>query len=133
MALKVTKFDTPSVETTPSAWVEFKEGAKLEIYGANHPVYQTALERLRAGYIAQGVLELDEDSVNVDKELAVIGKYIVKNWEGFVDDKDEPLELTPANFVATVHAFPELHAFVFEKMYEIQNKHFEKIEKTKKK
>ena len=133
MALKITKTDVQTVENTPSGMLDFEAGAKLTVYGINHPLYQLALERIETQKLTENILNLNEKSYRFETQVEVVGNYLIKDWEGFVDDDDEPLELTPQNFKEACLSYPELLGKVINKAVEVQLEHNKTLGDMKKK
>lgn len=134
MALKVTnKQEIQTVENTPSDIVDFMGQATLEVYGINHPLYQKALDRIEDRKLKESIFSLNEQSYNFETQIEVVGNYLVKDWTGFVDDNDKPLELTPENFKKACLDYPDLLPLVITEAVKIQTSHYEKASEVKKK
>lgn len=133
MALVVTKKETQTVENTPSEWIDYKEGAKLEVYGINHPLYQLALERLDKMAVMENIKNLNEQSYSFATQVECVGEYLVKSWQGFLNENDEALEANGENFKQACLNFPDLMMLVIRSAVQIQAKHNLQKEELKKK
>lgn len=134
MALKVTAVESDNTaKNTPFETVDYKDGATLEIYGINHPLYQLAIERIEERKLAEDIFNLNENSYRFETQVEVIGNYLVKGWTGFVDAKENPLEPNGVNFKQACLSYPDLLIFVIQNAIRIQHEQPVKTEQLKKK
>lgn len=133
MALLIEKREKTTVENTPCEWVDWKDGVKFEIYGIAHPLYLEARAKYERRVMSEDLLNLSQGSgTDLEKQIAIVGQYLIKGWEGFEGDDNKPLEKTAENFTDIVVMFPEIYEFVMNSSVEIQKAHTKAIAEKKK-
>ena len=137
MALKITKVDKPTVEETPCEWVDYKDGVKFKVYGISHPLYNLAINKYEQRDAREDLLNLNEHSQSFYTQIAIVGTYLVADWEGvYEEDKDGneiELELNTENFENLILNFPDLLGWIFNQACMVQENHYKDLLALKKK
>lgn len=132
MSILVKKREKLTIENTPCEWVDYKDGVAFELYGMAHPLYIQAQIKQAQRVENEDLLNLSEEN-SYEQYVLIIGQYLVKGWRGIVDEDGENLPKSADSFADLVVAEEGLLAWIMDKCAEIQRKHGEKLEKTKKK
>ncbi|WP_323841579.1 MULTISPECIES: hypothetical protein [unclassified Moraxella] len=112
--------------------MDYGNGVAFEIYGASHPLYQQANTKHRVREFTEDLLNLsDEDGLETFPKI--VGQYLIKDWRGVTDEDGEELPCNCDNFVDMVLCVDGLLNLVVGQSYDIQNKHAQQVETTKKK
>lgn len=128
--LEISKDKRISVSNTPCEWVEYQDGVKFEIYGISHPFYLQA--QLRVMQKTQGdILDIKDDVIELN--LAIIGQYLVKDWQGIVDKDGNELPKTAENFVDLVTTHAGVADFILLNSERIQESYYKGLDEVKKK
>lgn len=133
MALTVKKREKISVENTPCEWRKYADGVSFELYALSNPLYMQAMATQERRDANVDILDLDEEQNSLEMQVKIVGRYLVKDWKGIVDEQGEPLALTPDSFVDLVVADSAILGWIVEQAAEIAKQQKEYVADTKKK
>lgn len=137
MALKMQKKAAASADTK---WVDFDKDTKVLLAGTDNIEYRVALERYNRR-IARNDAKFGEDQVGVvegevtdlQNHAMLLGRFIVKDWKGVVDDDGNEVKYTVAAATELLEANVEFLLFVLRGGAVVTDEKQEELDETVKK
>ena len=123
--------------TIDTQWIEYRDGAKLLVYGVDRPSFQEAWTRYHASKQAGGFESLlkikDTDASNFSRASLIIGHYLVGDWMGFESPDGSALAYSPDLLLTLLESDPALMNLILKEAERIQYELNSEIEETVKK
>jgi len=134
MALKLVK---KTAVTGTTKWVPFDDETKIELAGIDTPEYQIALERMRRR-LRKNDEQFSEGTVGVvagektehQNHCLLLASFILKGWDGAVDEDGNPLKYTPAIGAQMLEGDVDFFIFVLKQAAEFSAENKGELEET---
>lgn len=112
--LSIKYFDLNEEASVNGVWFDVPQGARIKVARANNTAYMAELHKRMAKRNAS-----DDELASIDSEL--VATYLLKDWEGFLDENDEEIAYSEEQAIEWVSKYKEFSETIVRKALQMDS------------